>query len=132
MSIYVIWLRPPLANRRWFVVALTVWTVLQAVVLAYGRSVGPTASRYLDVFTVGVVLNFACLLYALSAANFSHVKRTIALGATIWLLLVLFGATKTVFTRTLPEIADREAHTRAQTENLHRLLGYGRPTRASE
>jgi hypothetical protein len=122
VSIYVIWLRPPLADRRWLVVALTAWAVLQAVALAYGRSTGPTTSRYLDVFTVGVVLNFACLLYALGTANLSHVRRAIALGATIWLLLVLFGATKTVFTQTLADIADREAHTRAQTENMRNYL----------
>lgn len=122
VSIYVIWLRPPLADRRWLVVALTAWAVLQAIAVAFGRSVFPVSARYLEVFTVGIVVNFACLLYALGASTLPRVKRGVALGAAVWLLLVLFGATKTVFTRTLPEIADREAHTRAETENLRNFL----------
>lgn len=68
-SIDVIRKRPPLTDRRWLLVTLVGWVVLQAVAVAYGRAEAVTSPRYLDTFAVGLVLNAACLLYLLAHAR---------------------------------------------------------------
>ena len=56
----------------------------------------------------------------------SHLRRRLALGATVlWLLLVLFGATKTMFTLTLPGLTEKQASNRAETTNLRAYLDAG-------
>jgi hypothetical protein len=126
VSIRIIGLRPPFTDRRWLLVALTGWAFLQAAAVAYGRAEGPTASRYLDVFAVALPLNYACLLYLLSESQLSRLRRRLALGATVlWLLLVLFGATKTMFTQTLPELTAKQATGHAETTNLRAYLDTG-------
>jgi len=126
ISLCVIWLRPPVADRRWLLVVLTGWTILQAAGVAYGRATIATSSRYLDVWVVIILLDYACLLYALNLFPISWLQRSLAPGATVfWLLLVLFGATKAIFTRTLPEIAQRAASYQAENLNFRAYLETG-------
>jgi hypothetical protein len=54
--------RPPATDRRWILVTMIIWTFGTAVGVAYGRAAGPTASRYLDIFVISILVNFACLL----------------------------------------------------------------------
>ena len=125
VSIRIIALRPPLNDRRWLLVALTGWAVLQIVTIAYSRAAAPIASRYLDTFEVAVTINYACLLYLLFASEL-QIRRRLALAATaLWLVFVLFGATKFIFTQTLPDLARKQAQSRAQTANLHAYLDTG-------
>ena len=66
-NIRVILLRPRLVDRQWLLVALASWAALQMAAIAYGRAAGPDASRYFDLYTTGVLLNGACLLYLVQA-----------------------------------------------------------------
>jgi hypothetical protein len=123
VSIYVIRLRPPLADRCWFLVALSGWSALQAAALAYGRVVTPTASRYLDVFEIFLLLNGVCLLYLLSVFKESWLRRRIALGAiALWLLLIALGATAQTIQYSIPEMANKGVTGRVETENLRAYL----------
>lgn len=125
VGIHVIGLRPPLADRRWLLVALTGWAVLQAASIAYGRAVGATSPRYLDVFAVALTVNYACLLYLLIASEV-RLRKYLAFGATaLWLLAVLFGMTKGFFTLYLPQMEEKRATGHAQTQNLHAYLDTG-------
>ena len=84
----MLWKRPPADDRRWFLLALVVWTLGQAVSIAYGRAVGPLASRYMDLFAIGILVNFACLI---SIAQDHMPKRSnwkIA-GVSVWIAAVL-------------------------------------------
>ena len=122
-SLYVIWLRPPIADRRWLLVTLTGATVLQAAAVAYGRATAPLSSRYLDLFAISLPLNFACLLYLLDALRHSgRGRRLVAAAMAFWLLLVLVGVTTTTIQRSLPELAEKRAVGRAETENLRAYL----------
>jgi hypothetical protein len=56
---------PPLSDPRWFNLLVLGWLVTQFVVLAYGRAEGPLASRYLDTYVLGSVVNVASLLHVL-------------------------------------------------------------------
>jgi hypothetical protein len=123
--IRIIWLRPPLTDSRWRLVAIAFWAILQAACLAYGRAPGALWPRYLDVYLVGVVLNCACLFYALNTSAIPRLRHWRRLGIALWLLLVLFGSAKTIFTQSLAGIAERVAHTRAETVNMQNFLATG-------
>lgn len=58
----MLWKRPPATDRRWFLLALVMWALGQSAGIAYGRAVGSLSSRYLDLFALGVLVNFACLI----------------------------------------------------------------------
>lgn len=66
-----------------FIAAMTLWLFGQFISIAYGRAVGLTAPRYLDLFAIGLVLNFAALIILLSQANTKH-KLSYGLGFVIW------------------------------------------------
>lgn len=125
VSIRIVWLRPPLNDRCWLLVAFAGLAVLQSVTLAYGRAADPTASRYINTFVITLIINYACLLYLLNKSELELRKRLVMVATAIWLLLVLFGASKFIFTQTLPDLARKEAQSRAQTANLHAYLDTG-------
>jgi hypothetical protein len=55
--------RPPAAeDRRWFVVAIGIWVAGQTVAVAYGRADDVLVSRYLDLHSIGLLVNMAALL----------------------------------------------------------------------
>lgn len=51
--------RTPSMDRRWFIVAMGLWSTLQTAALAYGRGETVLASRYLDLHLIGVIVNIA-------------------------------------------------------------------------
>ncbi len=125
-SIDLIRLRPALTDRRWLLVALTGWVALQAAEIAYGRAASSTESRYLDVFAIALLVNFACLLNLLSATRDLRLLHWFASGTIVlWLLLVLFGSAKNVFTRHIPELEHEREQARDQTQNLRAFLETG-------
>jgi len=124
-SIYVIRQRPPLADRRWLLVALTGWVALQAAATAYGRATGPTASRYLDVFAIALPLNEACLLHFWHAPEKAWLRRLAFSASAVWLLLVLLSLTAYTVKRSLPDMADWRATGQDQTKNLRAYLDTG-------
>jgi hypothetical protein len=78
------------SESQWFLLALGVWLFGQYALLAYGRATGHDASRYLDFFSIGLLLNAAC-----AAVLFRHFsersisRRRLALAA--WLVVVAIG-----------------------------------------
>lgn len=73
-----------------FMAAMTLWLFGQFISIAYGRTVGVTSSRYLDLFAIGLVINFAALIIMLSQANIKH-QLSYGLGIAVWLMTVAFG-----------------------------------------
>ena len=73
-----------------FIIAMTFWLFGQFISIAYGRAIGVTSSRYLDLFAIGLVLNFAALIILLNDANTKH-KLSYGLGIAVWLTSVTFG-----------------------------------------
>jgi hypothetical protein len=123
MSIEVIRQRPPLSDRRWLVVALVGWVVLQAVTVAYGRAAGATSSRYLDIFALGLLLNAACLLHLVNTHPALRVQQRLTIGAiAVWLLPVLVGTALLTVKHSIPELAVKRASGQAETENLRSFL----------
>jgi hypothetical protein len=84
----MLWKRPPANDRKWFLLALVVLVLGQAVSIAYGRAVGNLASRYLDLFAIAVLVNFACLLsIAQDYIGKRHGWKTIVVS--VWAITVL-------------------------------------------
>ncbi len=78
------------AAPYFFIVAVTLWLFGQFISIAYGRAVAVTSSRYLDLFAIGLVINFAALIIMLSQANIKH-QFSYGLGIAVWLMTVTFG-----------------------------------------
>jgi hypothetical protein len=58
-----------LSNRAWLIVAVALWVGLQLAAAAYARSGQIVGSRYLDIYMIGIVAQFAALLMLLRAAS---------------------------------------------------------------
>jgi hypothetical protein len=125
-SVWIIRLRPPFPDRRWFLISLAGWSALQVAAIAYGRAAYPVSSRYLDLLTVTLLLNVACLLYLLSALSESWLSRRVAFGVgTLWLLVILPGAFAYLQVRSIPDVVNKGALGRIETENLRAYLNTG-------
>jgi len=78
---------PPANDPRWFLLTLVAWTFLQGSAIAYGRALGGVASRYMDLFAVDLLINFACLLAVVRDKANRH--SWMAPAAATWPLVVL-------------------------------------------
>ncbi|HEY8270967.1 MAG TPA: hypothetical protein VIG33_08760 [Pseudobdellovibrionaceae bacterium] len=79
--------RPSAKDRRWFLLALIVWMLGTAVSIAYGRAGGSTASRYLDLFAIFILINFACLIFL----SYERIKKRhfwTMMGTALWTLAI--------------------------------------------
>ena len=106
---------------RWFVIGVGLWTILQIFSLAYGRAVGTLASRYLDIFLVGIVTNFLCLLIV-SEAKVLHPRWWRAAVVATWLVPVSGGLLETAIYKLPSQIAKKRREATEQTNNLSEYL----------
>lgn len=58
----VLWKRLPAGDHKWFLVGLVLWAFGQAMSMAYGRAVFTLSPRYLDLYAIAILVNYACLL----------------------------------------------------------------------
>jgi hypothetical protein len=86
--VHMIRKRPPATAPEWFLAAMVVWSFAQCLLIAYGRAGAALASRYLDTFAIGLLVNFACLLIV--AKNYIHKMRRLTLaGVFCWTTMIL-------------------------------------------
>jgi hypothetical protein len=74
---------------------LAVWFGLQVFALAYGRATACYASRYLDVISVGLVVNFSAILFLLTKSE-SLFKKLFLTVSIFWLFAFSIGVWKGV------------------------------------
>ena len=86
-AVMVLRARPPAEDRRWFLLTLILWMFGQGLALAYGRAAGSVASRYMDLFAIDVLTNFACLLIVVQ--NGAAERRWAVPAAVAWTAVVL-------------------------------------------
>jgi hypothetical protein len=95
--------RPPVNDYKWFLLTLIVWTFGQAVSVAYGRAnLEILASRYLDLFAMGILVNFVCLILIAKAYVAKWRPHTI-IAVSAWTFMVLIYLCVNVGSR-LPSI----------------------------
>ncbi len=111
----------------WFCLALGGWVLAQHASLAYGRAVGIDSSRYLDLKTTGLIVNFAALLALLEIEwRRDLAYKTIAtLLAALWLGSVSVSTGMTAVTRLPAEITSKGESGRTETKNVSAYLKDG-------
>jgi len=120
----VIWKRPPARDTRWFLFALVVWSLGQAVSIAYGRADGSLSSRYLDLFAIGVLINFVCLIY-LASEYVGKRRGWIITGVSIWVILVLISLSRYVDKHAPADLMVKRDTGHAQQVNVSNYLASG-------
>lgn len=125
-GIEIVTSRPPLDDRRWRLVALTGWMMLQIAAVAYARAEASITARYIDMFAFGLPLNAACLFYLLEAHP--HVRsrrRPVVVAVALWLVSVCVGIAVTLVNHTRRDLADARRHAAGQTQNVRDYLETG-------
>ncbi|WP_454692328.1 hypothetical protein [Achromobacter aloeverae] len=79
-----------ISNATWFLLALAIWVAGQMAALAYGRASTVLAPRYLDLLSVGIVVNFACLLWCAQSLG-TGARRIIYILCVAWACYVAAG-----------------------------------------
>lgn len=123
---WLLWKRPTAEDVRWFLAALVLLALAQAVSIAYGRAVGSLASRYTDLFAIAVLVNVLCLVVL--AGEFRGLWR----GAIALLLCTgvafLVYALITQIGKPLPhELETKRINGLAQEANVRNYLLTGDP-----
>jgi len=120
--------RPPAEDRRWFLLALTVWMFGQSLALAYGRASGSLPSRYQDMFAIDVLTNFACLLSVVRQGAAGRCWAVPAAVAWTFVVLTFLGYdvhmhSRRVMHRRLETARAQEVNTRnyVHTGDMHHL-----------
>lgn len=105
--------RPPMYDRRWFLLGMMIWTFMQAASIAYGRAEECLASRYLDLFAFSILMNFACLL----DEEFS--KNVFQKGIKIiWTAIVIIALAWYCWKNLPQQLAEKKRTEIAQTLNV--------------
>jgi hypothetical protein len=117
----VLWRRPAIDDRRWCLLGLGAFVALQIAALAYGRAGGVWASRYFDIFTIGLLVNGACALTLWRMSG----RKAAGIAATLWLAMALTGLAQKANGPLPQELARRDAETRSQAANVKSFMASG-------
>jgi hypothetical protein len=113
--------RPPVNDKRWFLLALIVWSVGQSMSIAYGRAVQSLSSRYLDLFAIGILINFACLVLLLK--DLLDKRKVVAFAGIIIWTAIIFISLKSVNDGALADtLAAKRSQGVAQEKNVSNYL----------
>ena len=108
-------------DPSWFVFALSLWVLLQIFATAFSRGSGILTSRYLDILSIGILLNGYCLLFMLQDnGNSKSLKRI----AKIWYLLIVGGLVG-IMPSTLRSLENKKAVSLRQKNNVNSYLATG-------
>jgi hypothetical protein len=113
-------------NQRSYLYILAVggWVFGQMLMIAYGRYSGVLASRYLDLFAIGLVVNFVALLILLEKIP-EKKRKLVQFFLILWLLLVLIGMVLKLPSIQI-EINDKKTHSLHQEQNVRAYLCTGK------
>lgn len=73
-----------------YLVAIGGWVFAQFLTISYGRFSGSLSSRYLDLFAIGLVINFATLLIFYGKVSLER-KKLLRIALLTWLLIIFVG-----------------------------------------
>jgi len=118
---WVIRHRPPATDKIWFFVTLAFWMGGQALSIAYGRTATVLSSRYLDLFAIGVLINFACLLW-LGRNYLRQHSRIVVSIMSIWIIAIASALGTNVMTDSFNVLPDKKFIGMAQETNTRAFL----------
>jgi hypothetical protein len=97
MLVFMVWQlshRSTSQYTTWFVFAICLWVIGQILSMGYGRAVGILSSRYLDVFSVGLITNLVCILILRNVCK--TWENFVKYFFICWLLFVMHGFSKII------------------------------------
>ena len=115
--------RPNIDDPRWFYLGLAGWLLAQYASLAYGRASLVLSSRYLDLFSFMVVLNFAAIGVVCADRRSGAHARLVA--TAVWISLVVLAVGNQAISTLPDQVAHRGATSQIQTQNLKNFLETG-------
>ena len=113
--------RPPANDQSWFIFSLGLWIFGQIFAISYGRAIGVLSSRYLDLFTIGILLNAYCLMLLYQQ---QYHMRIVKPALFLWMFIVV--TTLGVITpRIMKDIAEKKAASQRYQDNVYGYLVAG-------
>lgn len=120
----MLWKRPPANDRKWFLFALILLVLGQAASIAYGRASGNLSSRYLDLYAIGILVNFACLIYFVQGYIVNQHGWTI-IGVGFWIIIVFISLGLYTCKRIPTDLATKRDTGHIQEINTKNYLAMG-------
>jgi hypothetical protein len=108
----------------WLCLGIGVWVLAQHASLAYARAFGIYASRYLDLKSLGLIINFAALIANLRATPRLR-PLVVPMLSALWLVIVGESLGLTALASLPAEISEKSENGRIETENLRLFLNTG-------
>jgi hypothetical protein len=111
----------------WLCLGIGIWVLAQHASLAYARALGIYASRYLDLKSLGLIVNFAAMIANLQASTvtFRRWSIVVPLLSALWLMIVGECLGHTALTSLTAKITEKSEEGRIETENLRLFLNTG-------
>lgn len=106
-----------------FLLAVGGWGFSQFISIAYGRHSGLLSSRYLDLFAIGLIVNFSCCLIFLGRSS-NKLKRLLKFCIALWLIVVVIGIFSKL-TSMSNELNEKKLYGLAQEKNVRAYLCTG-------
>lgn len=113
--------RRPISDPVWAGIAVMFWLGTQWLSFSYGRAIAPLASRYLDTFTIGIIVNCAAALHLWRETANRWVAAWLVVGLSVFATAVVSQAAPKAFHGAVK----RHAHYVEQTNNLSAYLRTG-------
>jgi hypothetical protein len=104
-----------------FIFGLTIWIAGQFLSISYGRNATVLSSRYLDLFSVGLILNFVALIILFERSN-EHDRPYLKVIAIVWFLSVSLGLYQEVFMATYADLNLKKTQGLEQEKNVRSYL----------
>jgi hypothetical protein len=58
-----------------FILGMSIWVFGQILSIAYGRAAGPLSSRYVDIFSIALILNASALVILIEKINYCLIRK---------------------------------------------------------
>jgi hypothetical protein len=119
--------RPTSDDKRWFLFGLIAWMTVTSFALAFARATGSTAPRYLDLFAMFVLVNFACVIALVQGSSHFGTKRfrKPVIAGIAWILAVLVSLSLRGIDPVKKAITDKKETSAIQETNVKNYLETG-------
>lgn len=116
--------RPSGDDKSWYMAGLIVWSVAQLISISYGRASINLSPRYLDVFSINILVNYISLLML---TKFPATPKPLwATGTAIcWTVIILFVLGVYAGRHSINEIQGKHANSILQEANTRNYLATG-------
>jgi hypothetical protein len=124
-GVYILRKRPAATDKRWFLFAGCIWSLVMSASIAYGRATDPLSPRYKDLFLIAVFFNVACaiVMATIYQPKYGYKKTRLALGG--WLSLLTGITLLNGFYQLPADLTEKRMYSQQQEKNVHNYVVTG-------